>query len=74
MANENKMNIIEALVQLRNDLKLWVANNLRTKLDKNLGAEESGKYLTVDAEGNIVATSEIVSDGTEIFVQETEPT
>lgn len=28
------MTIIEALVQLRNDLKLWVANNLRVKADK----------------------------------------
>lgn len=28
------MNIIEALVQLRNDLKLWVTNNLRVKADK----------------------------------------
>lgn len=28
------MTIIEALVKLRNDLKLWVANNLRVKMDK----------------------------------------
>ena len=28
------MNILEALVQLRNDLKTWVSNNLRTKVDK----------------------------------------
>lgn len=55
------MNIIEALVQLRNDLKLWVTNNLRVKLDKNLGAEESGKVLSVDAEGNVV-TSVTVSE------------
>ena len=34
MANENKMNIIEALIKLRNDLKLWVANNLNLKVDK----------------------------------------
>ena len=33
MAN-NKMNIIEALVKLRDDLKTWVANNLKTKADK----------------------------------------
>ena len=35
------MTIIEALVQLRNDLKLWVANNLRMKVDK-----EDGKGLS----------------------------
>ena len=33
MAN-NKMNIIEALVKLRDDLKTWVTNNLKTKADK----------------------------------------
>lgn len=49
------MTIIEALVRLRNDLKLWVANNLRTKLDKNLGAEESGKVLAIDENGDVVA-------------------
>ena len=30
-----KMNIIEAMKQLRDDLKLWVANNLREKVDKD---------------------------------------
>ena len=35
------MTIIEALVQLRNDLKLWVSNNLRMKVDK-----EDGKGLS----------------------------
>lgn len=28
MVNENKMNIIEVLVKLRTDLKLWVTNKL----------------------------------------------
>ena len=28
------MTIIEALIKLRNDIKTWVANNLRTKVDK----------------------------------------
>ena len=51
------MNIIEALVQLRNDLKTWVANNLRVKLDKNLGAEESGKVLSIDSEGNVITST-----------------
>ena len=55
MANNNKMTIIEALVQLRNDLKLWVANNLRVKLNKNLGKEENAnKILATDSEGNVI--------------------
>jgi hypothetical protein len=59
MADKNPMNIIEALVQLRNDLKLWVANNLRVKLDKNLGVEKSGKVLSVDTNGDIVTIDPI---------------
>lgn len=47
MANENKMNIIEALVKLRNDLKLWVANNLRVKADK----EDLKKIAKIDENG-----------------------
>jgi hypothetical protein len=55
MANENKMTIIDALKQLRNDIKLWVANNLRVKLDKNLGKEENAnKILATDSEGNVI--------------------
>ena len=50
------MTIIEALVKLRNDLKLWVTNNLRVKMDKNLGAEEKDKLLSVDENGDIVTT------------------
>lgn len=61
MANENKMNIIEALVKLRNDLKLWVANNLRVKLDKNLGEENANKILSIDENGDVVPTSIIPS-------------
>lgn len=57
MADNNKMTIIEALVKLRNDLKLWVANNLRVKLDKNLGAEAKHKILGADAEGNVTPTN-----------------
>ena len=51
------MTILEALVQLRDDIKLWCINNFNHKLNKNLGAEESGKYLAVDANGDIIATS-----------------
>jgi hypothetical protein len=64
MANyKNPMNIIEALVQLRDDIKLWVANNLRTKLDKNLGTDNSGKVLSVDSDGNIVPTEADLGGG-----------
>lgn len=51
------MTILEALIQLRNDLKLWVTNNLRVKLNRNLGADEKDKFLTVDDAGDIVTTS-----------------
>lgn len=56
------MTILEALVQLRDDLKLWVANNLRTKLNNNLGTEESGKILSIDSNGDVVTgtTTDIV--------------
>ena len=48
------MTIIETFIRFRNDLKIWVANNLRVKLDKNLGADNANKILSIDAEGNIV--------------------
>lgn len=47
------MTILEALIQLRNDIKLWCANNFNKKLNKNLGSEENGKFLTVDANGDV---------------------
>lgn len=47
------MTIIEALVQLRNDLKLWVANNLRMKVDKEDGKGLSSNDYT-DEDKNIV--------------------
>lgn len=51
------MTIIDAIKQLRNDLKLWVANNLSVKLDNNLGTDNSGKLLSVDETGEIVAAT-----------------
>ena len=42
------MTIIQAIQKLRNDLKLWVANNLRTKVDK-----EDGKGLSSNDFTNI---------------------
>lgn len=60
------MTILEALIQLRNDLKLWVANNLKTKQNKNLGTNNEGKILSVNAEGEIEPTQII-------YVQDSEP-
>ena len=51
------MTILEALIQLRDDLKLWCINNFNHKLNKNLGTEENGKFLTVNSSGDIVTTS-----------------
>jgi phage-related tail fiber protein len=51
------MTIIDAIKQLRNDLKLWVANNLSVKLDNNLGTDNSGKLLSVDETGEVVAAT-----------------
>ena len=57
------MTIIEALQRLRDDLKTWVANNLRTKLDKNLGADNANKILSTDAEGTITASEDLTIGG-----------
>ena len=51
------MTILQALIQLRDDIKLWCINNFNHKLNKNLGTEESGKFLTVDANGDIVTVA-----------------
>ena len=57
------MNIIEAMIQLRDDIKLWVTNNLRVKMDKNLGADNAGKVLAVDDNGDIVPVENIGGSG-----------
>lgn len=54
MAETTLYTLIEALNKLRKDIQLWAANNFRTKLDKNLGTDESGKYLKVDDNGDII--------------------
>lgn len=61
------MTIIEALVQFRDDIKLWVTNNLRVKMDKNLGTDNAGKVLAIDEEGNIVASEKTLEDIKETF-------
>lgn len=47
MANNNKMTIIEALVQLRDDLKKWVANNLRAVRTIDTDIVLAGDYETI---------------------------
>lgn len=58
MANNNKMNIIEVIIQLRNDLKLWVTNNLRVKADKFYVDE---KVATVVDEAKIDASNKDIA-------------
>lgn len=53
------MTIIQVIQKLRDDLKLWVTNNLNVKMNKNLGAEESGKILAVDENGDIITIENI---------------
>lgn len=60
------MTILEALVRLRNDIKLWVTNNLNTKMNKNLGVEESGNFLSVDSNGDVIPTNIEVSNVTNL--------
>lgn len=57
------MDIICALITLRDDLKKWVANNLRVKLDKNLGVDNANKILSIDAEGNIIPIDNTTGGG-----------
>ena len=49
------MTIIEALVRLRNDLKLWVTNNLRTKVDKEDGKGLSSNDFTNEEKEKLAA-------------------
>ena len=60
------MTILQALIQLRNDLKLWVTNNLNVKMNKNLGEKESGKFLSVDSNGDVITTKIEVSNITNL--------
>ena len=58
------MTILEALIQLRDDLKLWCTNNFNHKLNKNLGTDESGKFLSVNNNGDIVTNTIAIADVT----------
>ena len=72
------MTIIEALVRLRNDLKLWVANNLRMKVDKEDGkglssndytTEEKTKLgkLSIDSNNLLVSNAYTLGDTVSYF-------
>lgn len=51
--------IINALEQLRNDLKAWAIKNYKNidenKLDKNFGKESEGQVLVVGKDGEVTA-------------------
>ena len=51
------MTILEALVKLRNDLKLWVANNLRMKVDKEDGKGLSSNDFTDEEKEKLAGIS-----------------
>ena len=60
------MTILEALIKLRDDLKLWCINNFNNKLNKNLGAEDYGRFLFVDENGDIDTSNIEVSNITNL--------
>lgn len=49
------MTIVEAIIELRNDLKDYATNHLKTKANANIGTNNINTLVTIDAEGNIVA-------------------
>lgn len=63
------MTILEALVKLRDDIKLWSINNFNKKLNKNLGSEESGKFLITDENGEIT-TADITATAAELNIMD----
>lgn len=57
------MTIIEALVQLRDDLKLWVINNLRMKVDKEDGKGLSSNDYTTEEKEKLAGLSTDLGQG-----------
>ncbi len=65
------MTILEALKRLRDDLKLWVTNNLNTKVDK------SDSALTTESKTVIGAINELneeINNVSSLEVSDTQPT
>lgn len=67
------MTIIEVLVQLRDDLKLWVTNNLRTKVDKEEGKGLSSNDFTTEEKEKLASIDPDASVEKEIYIQDNEP-
>ncbi len=59
------MTILEALVKLRDDIKLWCTNNFNKKLNKNLGTKQADKFLVTNESGEIT-TADIVTTTDEL--------
>lgn len=55
------MTILEALVQLRDDLKIWVTNNLRVKVDKEDGKGLSSNDFTTEEKNKLAALDNSLS-------------
>lgn len=53
------MTIIESLIKLRNDLKLWVTNNLRVKADKSYVDELITEAKTDASNKDVVILAEV---------------
>lgn len=49
------MTIVEAIIELRNDLKDYAINHLKTKANANIGTNNINTLVTINAEGNIIA-------------------
>lgn len=47
------MDILSAFRKVTTSIKTWADSKLETKLDKNLGRDNAGKVIAVDASGNI---------------------
>lgn len=63
------MDILSALRKVTTSIKTWADSKLEIKLDKNLGTDNTGKVIAVDASGNISPsnTHTIDNDGNSWF-------
>ena len=62
------MDVLSALRKVTTSIKTWADSKLETKLDKNLGTDNIGKVIAVDASGNISpSNTHIDADGNSWF-------
>ena len=59
------MTILEALVKLRDDLKIWVINNLRTKVDKQDGKQLSTNDYTEEEKNKLAQIAKVAVSSTQ---------